>query len=199
MPGNSKPAEWTAGAEEEVVFGITANHGGGYSYRLCPKPIAGYMDLTEECFQATPLRFVGDTQWIQQGGDERNRTAIPAVRIEEGTFPAKSQWTRNPIPACGTFDGGGLVEGLGICLGSQFQPPVPGAAGFYGLTPYDVESGTKPSTRPLTQFSVVDKVKVPAELASGDYVLSFRIDCEQTSQIWSQCADVRISGGQVTV
>lgn len=90
LPGNSKPVEWAAGAEEEVIFGITANHGGGYSYRLCPKPAAGYMSLTEECFQAMPLRFAGDTQWIQQGGDEKNRTAIPAVRIEEGTFPAIS-------------------------------------------------------------------------------------------------------------
>lgn len=88
---------------------------------------------------------------------------------------------------------------MGICLGSQFPEPVHGAHGFYGLTPYDTESGAKPSTRPLTQFSVVDKVQVPADLPSGDYVLSFRIDCEQTPQIWSQCADVRISSSQVSV
>merc|ERR1719159_1980552 len=66
LPGNAKPTEWVAGSQVEVEFGITANHGGGYQYRLCPKPASGsYMDLTEECFQSMPLRFVGDTQWIQ--------------------------------------------------------------------------------------------------------------------------------------
>jgi len=110
LPGNTKPEAWTAGAQEEVMFGITANHGGGYSFRLCPKPKSGYMDLTEECFQRTPLRFVGDTQWLQYGRDESNRTAIPAVRIDQGTHPPGSEWTRNPIPACGTADGGGVID-----------------------------------------------------------------------------------------
>ena len=29
---------------------------------------------------------------------------IPAVRVTEGTYPAGSQWTRNPIPACQLCD-----------------------------------------------------------------------------------------------
>lgn len=196
LPGNSKPAEWTAGAMEEAIFGVTANHGGGYQYRLCPKPSGSSLDLTEECFQKTPLRFVGDTQWIQIGGDENNRTEIPAVRVDEGTFPVGSQWTRNPLPACGSFDGGGLVQQ--ICAGSQFPEPVPGASGFYGLTPNDLVAKTT-SNRRLTHFSVVDKVHVPAELAEGSYVLSFRMDCEQTPQIWSYCADVHISRASLIV
>lgn len=191
LAGNSKPAEWTAGAVEETIYGITANHGGGYQYRLCPKPASGdYMDLTEECFQRTPLPFVGDTQWIQQGGDEANRTAIPAVRLDVGTFPKGSAWTRNPIPACGTLDGGGVLQQ--VCHDSQFPEPVPGASGFYGLTPNDVVQGTT-YQRKLTHFSVVDKVQVPVDLPTGDYVISFRIDCEQTPQVWLYCGDARIS------
>ena len=27
--------EWTIGSSQEVAWGITANHGGGYLYRLC--------------------------------------------------------------------------------------------------------------------------------------------------------------------
>lgn len=197
LPGNTKPAEWTAGAVEEAIFGVTANHGGGYSYRLCPKPASGdYKDLTEDCFQKTPLRFVGDTQWIQYGGDETNRTEIPAVRVDEGTFPAGSQWTRNPLPACGTFDGGGVLQQ--VCHGSQFPEPVLGASGFYGMTPDDIVQKTT-YQRKLTQFSVVDRVQVPVDLAAGDYLLSFRIDCEQTPQVWSYCADVRISHSSVLV
>ena len=33
--------------------------------------------------------------------------------------------------------------------------------------------------------------QVPA-VAPGDYVLSFRWDCEQTSQIWNGCSSIRI-------
>ena len=39
---------------EKVGWGILANHGGGYSYRLCRVG----EQLTEECFQKTPLRSV---------------------------------------------------------------------------------------------------------------------------------------------
>lgn len=194
LPGNTKPAEWTAGAQEEVAFGVTANHGGGYIYRLCPKPSTGYKDLTEECFQSGGLKFVGSTQWIQYKNNERNRTAVTAVQTTKGTHPAGSQWRRNPIPACGTLGGGADTEYVqpSTCIGSMFPPPVPGLRGFNGFTPYDTK--TIPWVRKaLTHYSVVDKVQVPKDLKPGDYVLSFRIDCEQTSQIWSQCADIRVS------
>ena len=70
--------EWVAGGVAEVGWGIIANHGGGYQYRLCRwgssylissliynviydnqlcrKPETGMADLTEECFQQMPLR-----------------------------------------------------------------------------------------------------------------------------------------------
>ena len=40
-------------------------------------------------------------------------------------------------------------------------------------------------------FGIVDKVRVPS-LPPGDYVLSWRWDCEQTKQIWSSCGDVTV-------
>merc|ERR1712070_846192 len=40
-------------------------------------------------------------------------------------------------------------------------------------------------------FSIVDKVVVP-ELPPGDYVLGFRLDAEQSSQVWSICSDVTV-------
>ena len=39
---------------------------------------------------------------------------------------------------------------------------------------------------------ITDKLKVPASLAKGDYVLSWRWDCEQTPQIWNTCADLTV-------
>jgi len=37
-----------------------------------------------------------------------------------------------------------------------------------------------------------DKVKIPKNLAVGDYVLSFRWDCQNTHQVWNSCANVKI-------
>lgn len=113
---------WKVGATVDVSWAVVANHGGGYQYRICPKGEA----QTEECFQKTPLEFVGDEQYIQycdlstvpplspnatpqefppqqafpKACDRSNRTAITAKRISTGTIPAGSTWTRNPIPAC---------------------------------------------------------------------------------------------------
>mmetsp|Transcript_23878 Transcript_23878/g.64045 ORF Transcript_23878/g.64045 Transcript_23878/m.64045 type:complete len:95 (+) Transcript_23878:1102-1386(+) len=41
-------------------------------------------------------------------------------------------------------------------------------------------------------YSIVDVVKVPSDLEPGEYLLSWRWDCEQSHQIWQNCADVRI-------
>merc|ERR1719445_888303 len=86
FPGNHQPVYWQAGKTAEVSWAFAANHGGGYSYRLCPKP-ANNMDLTEECFQQTPLRFVGNRQWLQKRNDTSTRTEIQALRTDTGTYP----------------------------------------------------------------------------------------------------------------
>lgn len=39
---------------------------------------------------------------------------------------------------------------------------------------------------------VTDKLRVPPGLHPGEYVLSWRWDCEQTPQIWNSCADIRV-------
>merc|ERR1719240_259888 len=41
-------------------------------------------------------------------------------------------------------------------------------------------------------FAVEDSVVVPADIPAGDYVLGWRWDCEQTTQIWASCADITI-------
>ena len=46
---------------------------------------------------------------------------------------------------------------------------------------------------PTFLFSVMDEVEIPEDLAPGEYVLSFRWDCEQTPQIWNACANVEIT------
>merc|ERR1712136_459334 len=159
------------------------NPGGGYSYRLCKVPEEGMSYLTEECFQETQLDFVGDLQWVQYGLDESTRVEFIANRTRVGTYPKGSQWTKDPIPAC--YPGGGYYELDGVCDELQFPEPAPGLSGF-GET-------IKEPGKALFLFNIVDKVQVPNDLTPGDYVLSFRWDCEQTPQIWSACSSIKIS------
>ena len=60
LPRNAEPPAWHIGGVEKVAWGLAVNHGGGYSYRLCKADAP----LTEDCFQQTPLRFVGNTSDI---------------------------------------------------------------------------------------------------------------------------------------
>lgn len=185
FPG-AQTTVWRAGGVEKVGWGITANHGGGYSYRLCRAPAAGEA-LTEECFQQTVLRFSGDTQWVQYG-DSGPSVVFRANRTVSGTWPPGSQWTRNPIPACAKPDGGAFdLEAHCVAEGGATQFPAPGP-GLYGFGTNAAFPGF-----PLFLFTVMDKVEVPAELSPGHYVLSFRWDCEQTPQIWTACANVNIA------
>merc|ERR1711964_428658 len=48
-------------------------------------------------------------------------------------------------------------------------------------------------------YSIVDKVVIPSDIEAGDYLLSWRWDCEQSPQIWQNCADVQIDGGVLHV
>lgn len=175
---------WTRGDIVEVAWSIYANHGGGYSYRLCRMPSVedgGRKALKEECFQQNPLRFVGDKQWIQWGEDESTRLEIESVRTDEGTTPAGSQWTKNPIPAC-VGQIGGFLDPHPCILGTQFPEPGPGLSGF----------GINIFGKKVFPFSIVDKVEIPEDLESGEYVLSFRWDTEQGKQVWNSCSSVYV-------
>lgn len=206
-----EPAVWRQGAVEEVAWAITANHGGGYSYRLCPAD----GNVTEACFQRHMLRFVGDKHWIQYGNLtlangsvlKMPRFEIPRVLVRRGTHPAGSEWARNPIPSCLVCDqamcdkhdlacaqacsGDGLVA----CPPSmtQFPEPLPGLNGFVPTWGNNIKKKLDWGSFP---FSIVDQVAVPDDLPKGDYLLSWRWDCEQSSQVWQNCADVRVVGSR---
>ena len=50
-------------------------------------------------------------------------------------------------------------------------------------------SGNMPSR--WGSVAVVDSVVVPS-LAPGPYVLQWRLDCEATAQVWTNCADITL-------
>ena len=98
--------EWVVGRPATVGWGMTANHGGGYGYRLCRLGEGGRAGLTEECFRETHLQFATNTSWVQWGDDEGTRLSFMANRTSEGTQPEGSEWTKNPVPDCAGFLGG---------------------------------------------------------------------------------------------
>jgi len=101
--------EMVAGSVQEVAWYVGANHGGGYSYRLCKMPEGGTAELTEECFQDTTLDFVGDKQWVMRK-HEAHRTEVHAKRTREGTYPPGSQWTKNPMRSEGDVEHGHVID-----------------------------------------------------------------------------------------
>ena len=42
-------------------------------------------------------------------------------------------------------------------------------------------------------MQIVDKVQIPAHLEKGEYILNWRMDCEQATQIYENCADITIA------
>lgn len=85
-------ATWKAGASVEVEWGIRYNHGGGYSYRLCPAS----EPLTEACFRKMPLNFTGPPKLRHNDGTE---TAFRPAYVSEGTTPAGSTWCETTAAA----------------------------------------------------------------------------------------------------
>lgn len=187
-PKNVARTLWQAGGRAVVSHALAVNHGGGYQYRLCPKT----RQPTEECFQSHPLAFARNTSTIHFEDGSKPDIIISALDVSEGVVPVNSTWRRNPIPACGC-DGNddcgkmedgtlppenfpyGVQSGYGpeCPTGLQFPPP---CEGCFGWTTFS--------------FSTVDEVIVPSE--PGEYMLSWRWDCEQSPQVWNSCADITI-------
>jgi len=205
LPELDSGTVWTIGLEAEVTWQVENNHGGGYSYRLCPAD----QKLTEECFQSHQLDFVQDQQAIVF----RNGTVLPikGTFVTEGTTPPKSMWSMIPLPtdalgprclpgpndtnstpnACQAWEHS-LVEG--VC------EPCPGTPGsdcsrcdnnWHGQASFHPPcTGCQGSTH---THAIRDVIKVPSGLAPGKYVLGWRWDCEATAQVWSGCSDVTLT------
>jgi len=195
------PTYWKAGGTAEVGWAMSAQHGGGYSYRLCPKG----QEITEACFQANHLSFSSKNTTVRYHDGSRKDFQIPTTNlISEG-----KHWRRNPNPGCACDIGN-------KCTSSSTEA-APEAAGVHShvegvvdtkayathgpatpLCPLGTmfDAGWEPTGMGFliggpTAFSIVDEVQVPSE--KGEYVLSWRWDCEETDQVWNSCADIVIT------
>lgn len=203
---------WKAGDTAQVGWGMSAQHGGGYSYRLCPKGST----LNEDCFQSNTLKFTGKNSTIHFDDGSHGDITIPTTTY---VAPDGTQWRTNPIPGCACDNGlscGGKdfleskaadehahskLYSQGSCAGQypkstvypqhgSATPRCPRGtmfeAGFSQFTQgFLVGNGNK--------FSVMDEIQVPNK--PGKYVLGWRWDCEETDQVWNSCADIEIVDG----
>lgn len=187
------PTQWKAGEIAEVGWSIWSNHGGGYQYRLCPITEVP----SEDCFTANVLSFAGDATTVRSPYGNFDDFWIHAKDVSNGTYPEGSVWRMNPIPACNcdigyncTRDGNDKYAayetdspgGHPCETGYQFSPPWDTGFGYWG-------SGAHYSGDSLL-FTLVDTLKVPQE--KGSYLLQWRWDCENSPQVWGNCADIEI-------
>jgi len=201
------PTVWPRGSIQEVGMAVSANHAGGYSWRLC-KNDGNSAGVNETCFQQNTLQFAGAMQFIVYTNGKWSE--IPLVKSTQGTHPPGSEWARFPVPSCLVCDpsaacgvqllpmsgldydspwnrqvncnaacaGSTVSKSSGSCPGAtQFPEPMPGMSGF---------------GKSIWRWSVVDRVRVPGELEPGNYLLSLRWDAEQSDQVFQNCADIEI-------
>ena len=205
---------WEAGTSQNVSWTLSANHGGGYQFRICPLGHLMNNTLDEECFQ--PLEFIGDTAWFEYSTlEDPEGGTIPFTPIRvtdsntEGVLPKGSTWTTIGLPACNDCLGGSTFEyfdpttpfkghcdpqGAGNCKKPMFENEL-SDAGYWG---YAFGSNGSPAFVDIVEngkWEIVDTIKVPDDIEEGDYVLSWRWDSESTPQVWTSCAVISVEVG----
>eukprot|EP00040_Diaphanoeca_grandis_P011957 m.61133 g.61133 ORF g.61133 m.61133 type:complete len:428 (-) comp22936_c0_seq1:157-1440(-) len=211
----SQVPDWKVGSTPRVAWGMRFNHGGGYQYRLCHED---NMPCTEQEFQKMPLDFVRDAHAIMWNNG--SLYPIEGKFVDDSVcdvVPKGSTWARNPIPRIHTDNVGMAFVGqcTQACRQSgapwcwakedcqQFESPCPELDQGW----YMGNATHMPTTLPFLPDSnqhegycsgdwtlgmVADKVVIPQDTKPGKYILSWRMDCEETAQIWQNCADVNI-------
>ena len=183
LPKNPTGVVWHSGERAEVKLSVRANHGGGWSFRLCPAT----QPLTEECMQQTPLDFAERT-WLEFRNG--SRTEINSLYLSTGTFPLHSMWALNPLP---------------FPRKDSFSPPCEGKDNRTNTTDPIWSWGNSSGPAPAWEASsalcegnfpfgvnVIHELEVP-DVPSGEYVLGFRYDSENTAQVWQQVREPQMN------
>jgi len=164
--------------------------------------------MGETCFQQNVLQFAGTTHFIVY--TDGKWSEIQRVTVTQGTHPEGSEWARFPVPSCDVCHpsvscGEPLMPTSGMNYGSPWNKQVNCNAACAGST-ISKASGSCPSDthfpeplpglsgfgKSIWHWSVVDRMQVPGDIEPGDYLLSLRWDCEQSDQVFQNCADIEI-------
>jgi len=191
---------WPRGELVRVRWQQSANHGGGYIYRLCPSNET----LSEACFAQTPLEFANDVHWLRYA-DASKDVASKAAGVKSG---GGKGWMRWPFPNYAGGQCNYVVQPPDHCqydcpgckaplFSADSACPCDCEKQYPGLPPGNTDRISFPDPNPhggdaYHDFSVEDTLRVPTHIPAGDYVLGWRWDAEMTSQIWQSCSDLTI-------
>merc|ERR1712039_909106 len=207
LPKRPTGTVWKKGSVIYTTWAATANHGGGYQFRLCPAS----EPLTEECFKKMPLKWATPTKQTVLFQNSSKNFDIKGTVVPD-SLTGTGDWMMMPLQNCGLGPRNGVTCDLcgGCCdyvvkngthCGNVPHHAADGAcpgdcsAHYPGLP----HGGNDPKYFPdqlanvSEQFSIEDALEIPSDIPAGEYVFGFRWDCEATSQIWSNCADVTIA------
>jgi len=169
-----QPTYVNEGGDLLASWGLHVNHGGGYAYRLCRLiGDATKETVTEECFRDGHLKFSNSTH------SQVRRLYDSPVAIPSPIFPGDTgPWRKNPIAPCKKW-GSSYQQ-----CEPLFKPPkeAPGMYGSVHSRPVD----------PGRDWQVMDSLKIDNRFPHGRYVLSWRMDAQQTPQVWMGCSDIEV-------
>ena len=176
LPPNPAHTTWRQGEVVTVASSVFINHGGGWQWRLCPKSAS----VTEACFQEHVLDFADATQTLRfkDGHD----VVIPARHTQDG------KWARNPVPAALGEESRHNAENGTHALQSPFA-----------VDAFEFPMPVEGLISSQWDFSVVETVIIPEATAPGEYLLSWRWDCEISRQVWLNCADITVVAAEEAV
>lgn len=138
---------------------------------VCPCPSSIYIVCTTTC--------------VQDDCQTGSRGCVTATGSSRQTGHGSEEESENESPAR-TAEGSSSSQ-------LEFEPPcfgesvVPNAKDRATWLPSDL--GLCQGERPW-HVSIVDVLHVPSILRPGEYVLGFRWDAEETSQVWQSCSDI---------
>jgi len=211
---------WKIGTTPRVAWGFRYNHGGGYQYRLCPAEKMPCTEADFQMMPLDFVRGSQAIMWNNGSLYPIPKAAKYVDDSVCDVVPKGSTWARNPIPrihtdnvgmafvgSCTLRNGSWLPSGV-IDDCQQFPTPCPALAGatpenkmmgtWYRSNGKDKSTATDRNTHEgacsgdWTLGMVSDELVLPKKIKAGKYVLSWRWDCEETAQIWQNCADVNI-------
>ena len=170
--GTPTVTTWTRGQPAEVYWASAARHKGGYAYRLCKVNEGKFWEVTEECFQQGHLNFHGTltltySSFKLSGYLGTQHWIYPYFKNNIRDYSPDNWIARTLV----TTTKGTTPKGS---MWAKIDLPEP------------------PKTSTVKGYMFKDVVEVPENLEPGDYVLSYRWDCERTPQVWNSCANINI-------
>jgi hypothetical protein len=192
---------WEAGSNVTTLQAIRANHGGGmfpavdshtrpspfttlttqrnlccktgYQYRLCPRG----NESSEACFQETPMDFADSSSLMLSNG---TMIKLQSTFVSEGTLPKGGTWQMLAIPDTHHVRPHGTKA-----PGEDWTFPPPCFEPRYvEKAPLGSLDEGRCSGQWISNITIYDRLRVPAHLPAGQYVLGLRWDCEISAQIW---------------